>query len=181
MCRIEELCYFAAIFLKRNKVLLVESIMVQSRNKELDVALELFNSELEKLKLKEKELAIVKRAEKKKADAVKALQDAENNPDLSAEEKEQAKAAWLKADDDLKRILAGEDPLPEEDVSELAKNEDEESDDEAIEVEVSENDESENVHEESAEKTVEEVEMSESDESENEDHENEENTEEVAE
>ena len=39
--------------------------MVQSRNKELDVALELFNSELEKLKLKEKELAIVKRAEKK--------------------------------------------------------------------------------------------------------------------
>ena len=60
--------------------------MVQSRNKELDVALELFNSELEKLKLKEKELAIVKRAEKK-ADAVKALQDAEKNPDLSAEEK----------------------------------------------------------------------------------------------
>ena len=29
--------------------------MVQSRNKELDVALELFNSELEKLKLKEKD------------------------------------------------------------------------------------------------------------------------------
>ena len=75
--------------------------MVQSRNKELDVALELFNSELEKLKLKEKELAIVKRAEKKKADAVKALQVAEKNPDLSAEENEQAKAAWLKVDDDL--------------------------------------------------------------------------------
>ena len=97
--------------------------MVQSRNKELDVALELFNSELEKLKLKEKELAIVKRAEKKKADAVKALQDAEKNPDLSAEEKEQAKAAWLKADDDLKRILAGEDPLPDEATPELTENE----------------------------------------------------------
>ena len=156
--------------------------MVQSRNKELDVALELFNSELEKLKLKEKELAIVKRAEKKKADAVKALQDAEKNPDLSAEEKEQAKAAWLKADDDLKRILAGEDPLPDEDVSKLT--EDEENSDDAVETEVqeqvetSESDESENVDEESEEQTEEEVEMSESDESDNDDQENSEEVEE---
>ncbi|MBT95383.1 MAG: hypothetical protein CL431_05390 [Acidimicrobiaceae bacterium] len=88
--------------------------MVRSQDKELDVALELFNNELEKLKLKEKELADIKKAERKKADAVKALQEAEKNPDLSAEEKEQAKAVWLKADDDLKRILAGEDPLPDE-------------------------------------------------------------------
>ena len=149
--------------------------MVQSRNKELDVALELFNSELEKLKLKEKELAIVKRAEKKKADAVRALQDAEKNPDLSAEEKEQAKAAWLKADNDLKRILAGEDPLPDEDVSKVSNNEDEEGSDDAVEAEVqeqvetSESDESENVDDESEEQTEEEVEMSESDESENDD------------
>ena len=50
VCRIEELCYFAAIFLKRNNVLLVESTMVRTPNKELDVALELFNSELKKLK-----------------------------------------------------------------------------------------------------------------------------------
>ena len=144
--------------------------MVQSRNKELDVALELFNSELENLKLKEKELAIVKRAEK--------------NPDLSAEEKEQAKAAWLKADDDLKRILAGEDPLPDEDVSKVAKNEEEETSEEVVEAEgqeqaeTSESDASENVDEESEEQTEEEVEMSESDESDND---NQENSEEVEE
>ena len=114
MCRIEELCYFAAIFLKRNNVLLVESTMVRTPNKELDVALELFNSELKKLKSLEKEQAVIKKAERKKADAVKALQEAEKNPDLYYEEKAQAKATWLKADDDLKRILAGEDPLPEE-------------------------------------------------------------------
>lgn len=161
--------------------------MVQSQNKELDVALELFNSELEKLKLKEKELAIVKRAEKKKADAVKALQDAEKNPDLSAEEKEQAKAVWLKADDDLKRILAGEDPLPDEDNSELAESEDTASGDEALDTKVqeqaetSESDESENVDEESEEKTEEEIEMPESDESESDDQEKEERSEEVKE
>ena len=163
--------------------------MVQSRNKELDVALELFNSELEKLKLKEKELAIVKRAEKKKADAVKALQDAEKNPNLSAEEKEQAKAAWLKADDDLKRILAGEDPLPDEDVSKVANNEDKGTSEEAVETEgqeqaetsesdASESDASENVDEESEEQTEEKVEMSESDESDNDDQENSEEVEE---
>ena len=88
--------------------------MVRTPNKELDVALELFNSELKKLKSLEKEQAVIKKAERKKADAVKALQEAEKNPDLSSEEKAQAKATWLKADDDLKRILAGEDPLPEE-------------------------------------------------------------------
>ena len=54
---------------------------------ELDVALELFNSELKKLKSLEKEQAVIKKAERKKADAVKALQEAEKNPDLSSEEK----------------------------------------------------------------------------------------------
>ena len=88
--------------------------MVHSKDKELEVALELFNAELEKQKNKEKELAVVKKAEKRKAEAVKALQKAEKNPNLSKEEKEAAKAVWLKADDDLKRILAGEEPLPEE-------------------------------------------------------------------
>ena len=73
MGRIEELCYFAAIFLKRNNVLLVESTMVRTPNKELDVALELFNSELKKLKSLEKEQAVIKKAERKKADAVKDL------------------------------------------------------------------------------------------------------------
>jgi len=88
--------------------------MVHSKDKELEVALELFNAELEKQKSKEKELAVVKKAEKRKTEAVKALQEAEKNPDLSKEEKEAAKAVWLKADDDLKRILAGEEPLAEE-------------------------------------------------------------------
>ena len=88
--------------------------MVHSKDKELEVALELFNAELEKQKSKEKELAVVKKAEKRKTEAVKALQEAEKNPDLSKEEKEAAKAVWLKADDALKRILAGEEPLAEE-------------------------------------------------------------------
>ena len=107
--------------------------MVQSQDKELDVALELFNNELEKLKLQEKELAAVKKAERKKADAVKALQEAEKNPDLSAEEKEQAKAVWLKADDDLKRILAGEDPLPDEVTAQSTDSEVKETSDETEE------------------------------------------------
>ena len=88
--------------------------MVHSKDKELEVALELFNAELEKQKSKEKELAVVKKAEKRKTEAVKALQEAEKNPNLSKEEKEAAKAVWLKADDALKRILAGEEPLAEE-------------------------------------------------------------------
>jgi len=88
--------------------------MVHSKDKELEVALELFNAELEKQKSKEKELAVIKKAEKRKTEAVKALQEAEKNPNLSKEEKESAKAVWLKADDDLKRILAGEEPLAEE-------------------------------------------------------------------
>ena len=92
--------------------------MVHSKDKELEVALELFNAELEKQKSKEKELAVVKKAEKRKAEAVKALQKAEKNPNLSKEEKEAAKAVWLKADDDLKRILAGEEPLAEEEAKE---------------------------------------------------------------
>lgn len=178
MCRIEELCYFAAIFLKRNNVLLVESTMVRTPNKELDVALELFNSELKKLKSLEKEQAVIKKAERKKADAVKALQEAEKNPDLSSEEKAQAKATWLKADDDLKRIIAGEDPLPEEvaaespepDVQEDSEAEEaqdgpseaSESDvlDEKIEesAEESQNLEGENLSEESVQETEEETE-----------------------
>ena len=106
--------------------------MVRTPNKELDVALELFNSELKKLKSLEKEQAVIKKAERKKADAVKALQEAEKNPDLSSEEKAQAKATWLKADDDLKRILAGEDPLPDEATPELTENE--ENSDDAVAV-----------------------------------------------
>ena len=92
--------------------------MVHSKDKELEVALELFNAELEKQKSKEKELAVIKKAEKRKTEAVKALQEAEKNPNLSKEEKESAKAVWLKADDDLKRILAGEEPLAEEEAKE---------------------------------------------------------------
>lgn len=91
--------------------------MANSGDKELEVALELFNTELEKLKLKEKELAAVKRAEKKKAEAVKALQEAEKNPNLSEEETAAVKEDWLKADADLKRILAGEEPLAEEETA----------------------------------------------------------------
>ncbi len=91
--------------------------MANSGDKELEVALELFNAELEKLKSKEKELAVVKRAEKKKAEAVKALKEAEKKPNLSEEETAAVKEDWLKADADLKRILAGEEPLAEEETA----------------------------------------------------------------
>ena len=91
--------------------------MANSGDKELEVALELFNAELEKLKSKEKELAVVKRAEKKKAEAVKALKEAEKTPNLSEEETAAVKEDWLKADADLKRILAGEEPLAEEETA----------------------------------------------------------------
>ena len=56
--------------------------MVRTPNKELDVALELFNSELKKLKSLEKEQAVIKKAERKKADAVKALQEAEKSSNV---------------------------------------------------------------------------------------------------
>ena len=91
--------------------------MANSGDKELEVALELFNAELEKLKSKEKELAVVKRAEKKKAEAVKALKEAEKKPNLSEEETAAVKEDWLKADADLKRIIAGEEPLAEEETA----------------------------------------------------------------
>ena len=91
--------------------------MVHSKDKELEVALELFNAELEKQKSKEKEIAVVRKAEKQKAEAVKALKEVEKNPNLSKEEKEAAKATWLKTDDDLKRILAGEEPQAEEETA----------------------------------------------------------------
>ena len=79
-------------------------------NKELDVAIELFNSELEKLKEEKKAQDVVRKAERAKAAAVKELQDAEKNPNLSAEEKAAAKDKWIKADENLKVVLAGGQP-----------------------------------------------------------------------
>ena len=79
-------------------------------NKELDVAIELFNSELEKLKEEKKAQDVIRRAEREKAAAVKELQDAEKNPNISAEEKAAAKDKWIKADENLKVILAGGEP-----------------------------------------------------------------------
>ena len=79
-------------------------------NKELDVAIELFNSELEKLKEEKKAQDVIRRAEREKAAAVKELQDAEKNPNLSAEEKAAAKDKWIKADEDLKVVLTGGQP-----------------------------------------------------------------------
>ena len=84
---------------------------VQMReNKELDVAIELFNSELVKLKGEKKAQEVVRKAEREKAAAVKELQDAEKNPNISAEEKAAAKDKWIKADENLKVILAGGQP-----------------------------------------------------------------------
>ena len=79
-------------------------------NKELDVAIDLFNSELEKLKKEKKAQDVVRKAEREKAAAVKELQDAEKNPNLSAEEKAAAKDKWIQADANLKVILAGGQP-----------------------------------------------------------------------
>ena len=79
-------------------------------NKELDVAIELFNSELEKLKEEKKAQDVIRKAEREKAAAVKELQDAEKNPNISAEEKAAAKDKWIKADENLKVILAGGEP-----------------------------------------------------------------------
>ncbi len=85
-------------------------------NKELDVAIELFNSELEKLKEEKKAQDVVRKAEREKSAAVKELQDAEKNPNLSAEEKAAAKDKWIQADENLKVILAGGQPdMPGED------------------------------------------------------------------
>ena len=80
------------------------------QNKELDVAIELFNSELVKLKGEKKAQEVVRKAEREKAAAVKELQDAEKNPNSSAEEKAAAKDKWIKADENLKVILAGGQP-----------------------------------------------------------------------
>ena len=79
-------------------------------NKELDVAIELFNSELVKLKGEKKAQEVVRKAEREKAAAVKELQDAEKNPNISAEEKAAAKDKWIKADENLKVILTGGQP-----------------------------------------------------------------------
>ena len=79
-------------------------------NKELDVAIELFNSELVRLKGEKKAQEVVRKAEREKAAAVKELQDAEKNPNISAEEKAAAKDKWIKADENLKVILAGGQP-----------------------------------------------------------------------
>ena len=69
--------------------------MQMRENKELDVAIELFNSELEKLKEEKKAQDVVRKAEREKAAAVKKLQDAEKNPNLSAEEKAAVKDKWI--------------------------------------------------------------------------------------
>ena len=69
--------------------------MHMRENKELDVAIELFNSELEKLKEEKKAQDVVRKAEREKAAAVKKLQDAEKNPNLSAEEKAAVKDKWI--------------------------------------------------------------------------------------
>ncbi|MEC8974422.1 MAG: hypothetical protein VX725_01530 [Actinomycetota bacterium] len=82
--------------------------MQKKENKELDVAIELFNSELEKLRDEKKVQDIVRKAEREKASAVQELKEAESNPELSDEEKEAAKNRWIEADKNLKQLLAGE-------------------------------------------------------------------------
>lgn len=82
--------------------------MQKKENKELDVAIELFNSELEKLRDEKKVQDIVRKAEREKASAVQELKEAESNPELSDEEKETAKDKWIEADKNLKQLLAGE-------------------------------------------------------------------------
>jgi len=82
--------------------------MQKKESKELDIAIELFNSELSKLKAERKAQGVVRKAEREKASAVKELKDAESNPDLSAEEKEAAKDRWIEADQNLKKIQSGE-------------------------------------------------------------------------
>ena len=65
-------------------------------NKELDVAIELFNSELEKLKEEKKAQDVVRKAERAKAAAVKELQDAEKNPNIQQTRKLRQKISGLK-------------------------------------------------------------------------------------
>ncbi len=84
--------------------------MQKRENKELDVAIELFNSELDKLKAEKKAQDGVRKAEREKAAAVQELKEAESNPDLSAEEKEAAKNKWIEADKNLKEIQSGGEP-----------------------------------------------------------------------
>lgn len=86
----------------------VEILMVRRKDKELDVALELFNDELGKIEAEKKAQATIQKAERNKETAVKALKDAEGNPNLSSEEKAAAKEIWVETDKKLKQILTGE-------------------------------------------------------------------------
>jgi hypothetical protein len=86
----------------------VEILMVRRKDKELDVALELFNNELGKIENAKKTQATIQKAERNKEAAVKALKDAEGNPNLSSEEKAAAKEKWVETDKKLKQILTGE-------------------------------------------------------------------------
>jgi len=86
----------------------VEILMVRRKDKELDVALELFNNELGKIEAGKKAQATIQKAERDKEAAVKALKDAEGNPNLSSEEKAAAKEIWVQTDKKLKQILTGE-------------------------------------------------------------------------
>ncbi|MDG1846349.1 MAG: hypothetical protein P8J01_08125 [Acidimicrobiales bacterium] len=82
--------------------------MVRRKDKELDVALELFNNELGKIQNAKKAQAAIQEAERNKEAAIKALKDAEGNPNLSSEEKAAAKEIWVETDKKLKQILTGE-------------------------------------------------------------------------
>lgn len=93
--------------------------MQKKENKELDVAIELFNSELEKLKAEKKAQNIIRKAERDKATAVQELKDAEGNPELSPEEKEAAKATWVEADKNLKQLLTGDEENEDKDAGSI--------------------------------------------------------------
>ena len=82
--------------------------MQKKESKDLDVAIELFNSELSKLKAEKKAKGAIRKAEQERASTVKELKEAESNPDLSAEEKEAAKDRWIEADQNLKKIKSGD-------------------------------------------------------------------------
>ena len=82
--------------------------MVRRKDKELDVALELFNNELGKIQNAKKAQAAIQEAERNKEAAIKALKDAEGTPNLSSEEKAAAKEIWVETDKKLKQILTGE-------------------------------------------------------------------------
>ena len=65
-------------------------------NKELDVAIELFNSELEKLKEEKKAQDVIRRAEREKAAAVKELQTLKRTLTFQQKRKLRQKISGLK-------------------------------------------------------------------------------------